>query len=398
MRSQSRVPWIWTGVIGIAALVSVVLMGGGEWAGRREAWETAAVVAVPTFLSFLGGVIATRQPGNPIAWILLATGIGVLLTSWLDALYGVEVGPPADPGSWDYFLIWVMSSTGSALVFYPLTLLLYIFPTGRFLSRRWSWTFWLAMLFITLIAVLSAFAETVGPFFADQGEVRWSIDNPIGVVPIGVVDAVVALWSLFLVVILPVGGVLSLFVRFRRSSLVVRTQIRWVLFGSLIAAISFPLGIWFLADHPLWSGGLTLVALAVIPVTITVAITRYRLFDIDRLISRTVSYTLVVVVLGLVFTAGAIWIPASLGLVDSPVLVAGSTLAVAAMFNPVRKRLLRVVDRRFNRARYEAERVFADFASGLQDATNTTSLKQQTVEVISRTVQPSSIGVWVRNG
>lgn len=347
--ARSRLPWIWTALVGLAAMLAVAFVDGGQRASNQRAWESVAVIALPTFLSCLGAVVLTRQPGNRISWLLFVSGAGVLVTAILDGLYGVAAGPPVDPTYWDYFLIWVMSSTGSAFVFYPIALLLYVFPTGRFLSKRWAWALWVPAFFVAVIAVLAPFADQVGPFFADEGEVRWLIDNPIGFIPLEALDAVVVVWSLILVLIVPIGGVVALILRYRRSSLVVRTQIRWVVYGSAVAAITFPLGIWFISDHPFWSGFFTLIALAVVPVTITIAITRYRLFDIDRLISRTLAYTLVVATLTIAYLAvilgvGAIATAMSPTDTDLPIPVVATAL-VAIGFQPVRKRALRLADR-----------------------------------------------------
>lgn len=291
--ARSPYPWVWTATIGFAALVAVLFVGDGDWAAVRGPFVRIAVVAIPVFLSFLGAVIVTRKPGNRIGYLLFVSGAGVLVTAVLDGLYGVEAGPPADPTFWDYLFIWVMSSTGSAFVIYPITLLIYLFPTGKFLSKRWSWAFWLPAALISLIAIGAAIVDQVGPFFADQGDVRWSIDNPIGLVPIAFLESLVLFWSLFLVIILPMGAAVSLVLRYRRSSMLVRMQIRWVIYGAVVTAITFPLSVWFLADSS-FSGLFFSLALVVVPIAITVAITRYRLYEIDRLISRTVSYALVV--------------------------------------------------------------------------------------------------------
>lgn len=392
----SRLPWVWTGFVGVAALSAVLFVDGGQWESTQTAWETAVVVALPVFLSFLGALIATRQPGNRVSWLLFVSGAGLLGVTVLSEMYGPTVGPPADAGFWDYFLIWVHNSTGSAFVIYPLFLLLFIFPTGTFLSRRWSWALWLPGLLVLLIAVLGAFSETVGPLFADQGEIRWAIDNPIGFLPISLLDAVVQVWSLFLVVILPVGGVVSLIVRYRKSSLVVRTQIRWVIYASAIAAIAFPIGVWWLSGHPVWEDIFWLIALAVIPIAITVAITRYRLFEIDRIISRTLSYTVVVVLLGGLFL-GLVTLVTSLLPAQSSLAVAGATLAVAALFNPLRRRIQHAVDRRFNRSSYQADLVSEHFAAKLSEPLSVQEIMGLWSQTVEEALQPQATGIWVRD-
>jgi hypothetical protein len=244
--------------------------------------------------------------------------------------------------------------------------------------------------------LVAAIADEVGPFFADQGEFRWLIDNPIGVVPIAFLDLLVVVWSVFLVVILPVGAAVSLIMRYRRSSLVIQTQIRWIIYGSVVAAVAFPLGVWFLADSS-FADVLFTVSLLVVPITITLAITRYRLFEIDRLISRTVSYALVVGFLGLVFATGVVWIPAALGLAETPLIVAASTLAVAALFNPLRTRIQRIVDRRFNRSQYRAEQVAELFADQLRHTMTVPQLSTALIETVDTYLEPTSSAIWLRD-
>jgi len=397
MRSvRLTVPWIWTGLVAVVAVSAVLLVNGGQWESIQTAWETVVVVSLPVLLSFLGALIATRQPGNRISWLLFVSGAGLLGVTVLSELYGVGAGPPADPGFLDYFLIWFYNSTGSALIIYPLFLLVFIFPTGRFLSRRWSWALWLPAVFVPLVAVLAAFAKTVGPLFDDQGEARWAIDNPIGFVPVGVLDAVVAVWSLFLVVILPVGGVVSLILRYRTSSLLVRTQIRWVIYAAAIAAIAFPIGAWWLSSHPVWEDIFWLIALAVIPLAITVAITRYRLFEIDRIISRTISYALVVALLAGVFF-GLVVIVGSFLPSNNPLVVAGATLAVAALFNPLRRRTQHWVDRRFNRSGYQADLVSEEFAKRLREPLSSQEIADLWNETVEKAIQPQAAGIWLKD-
>ncbi len=133
-----------------------------------------------------------------------------------------------------------------------------------------------------------------------------------------------------------------------------------------------------------------------VPLAIAVAVFRYRLFEIDRIISRTVGYVLVIGLLVVVYAAGAAWLPTRLG-GESPLFVAGSTLAVAALFNPVRRRLLHWVDRKFYRTRYDAERVVDGFVASLKDRTDLNGLADEWVTAVTETMRPASIGIWVRS-
>jgi hypothetical protein len=137
--------------------------------------------------------------------------------------------------------------------------------------------------------------------------------------------------------------------------------------------------------------------MSLFPIAIGIAVFRYRLFEVDRFISRTVSYALVVGFLAAVFVAGVTWIPNALGLGDSPLLVAASTLAVAAIFNPLRRQTQVWVDRRFNRSHYDAERVMESFAGSLQTRVDPDGVMDDLVDVVSEAMQPESVGAWVRD-
>jgi hypothetical protein len=197
----------------------------------------------------------------------------------------------------------------------------------------------------------------------------------------------------FMILGLVLVAILRLFARWRRSTGTERAQFQWFILGGSVFFVVIFLGQLLPEDSaadPLW-----LVGGAAIPVSIGVAITRYRLFEIDRLVSRSVSYLVLVgmlagVYLGLVALL-SVFVPS-----DNPVVVAASTLAVAALFNPVRKRVQDWVDRRFNRSRYDTERVMESFASTLQDRVEVGDVVDGWVGVVAETMQPSTIGVWIR--
>ena len=173
----------------------------------------------------------------------------------------------------------------------------------------------------------------------------------------------------------------------------VRTQIKWVIYAALVAAVAW-LVIPLTTDETLWSLA-SLAAVGLIPAAITIAITRYRLFEIDRLISRTVSYAIVIGLLAAVYVTG-VFLITELFSGQNDIAVAASTLAVAALFSPIRKRVQSVVDRRFNRTRYDGEQIVAEFTSRLRDNVDLETLTGEWVSVINDTVQPESVSVWVK--
>jgi hypothetical protein len=187
------------------------------------------------------------------------------------------------------------------------------------------------------------------------------------------------------------GSVVGIAVRFRKAAADERAQIKWLLFAGALFVLAF-----FDIVFEVTNGFTALAGLLAIPVAITIAITRYRLFEIDRIISRTVSYLIVVGLLALVVVVGAVWLPTRVFGEQSSLFVAGSTLAVAAIFNPVRKRVQRVVDSRFNRSAYKAQDVAARFAGELQQTLTVEELADVLADTVAISLQPRSLGVWLR--
>ncbi|HEX6222660.1 MAG TPA: hypothetical protein VF115_16350 [Acidimicrobiia bacterium] len=260
------------------------------------------------------------------------------------------------------------------------------------------WAGWVAALACFTVVFGEAFATEIGPDDG-RGNTLWTISNPIGFLdhpgmedagPLGMVFGI----GLILLIVMSISAVI---VRYRRSDPDVRAQIKWVLLALSFVSVMFFLRIvlevrFGPADH------LLPIALAALPLSMTLAVVRYRLYDVDRLISRTIGYTLLVALLGAIYAMGAVWIPTQLLGEQPPLFGAGSTLAVAALFNPVRKRVLTWVDRRFNRTRYDAQqRVIDEFIGQLQNTTQVDQLAEGVVSVLEQTLQPTSIGAWIRH-
>ncbi len=378
------VPWIWTAFVGVGSMVLLVGQPETFWSDLDGSY-----LGLPTLYAALGSLIITRHRGQRIGWLLLAVGTAGLLTAASGLLMPTEPPSSLSAGQllalvWENLYWWV----GLLL---PLFLLLFLFPTGRFLSRRWSWAGWVAAVF-TLQAVMSAaFQDEIGPESGD-----WTVANPIGFLSINVAydGPFGAVFGLSLVALL-VGGVIAIAVRYRRSTSLVRTQIKWVMYATTMFALVLASQLVYpdLQRAPVSLA--FVISLYLIPISITVAIVRYRLFDIDRIISRTVGYALVVVTLAAVYALGAVWLPAQLLGEQPPLFVAASTLAVAALFNPVRRRVLATVDRRFYRSGYEARRVVGEFGGRLQDEVEVEHVAMNLEAIVRETMRPSAVNVWV---
>lgn len=341
-----------------------------------------------------GALIVSRKPDNVVGWLLLAPGIaaplGSLATMWLT---GFEEAPqtvtlPIWLAVWLTTISWV-------IVIFPVFHLMLTFPTGRLLSRRWRWVAGLEAAMLGGFLLLVALSAEIEFYLSDER--IWSVPNPIGVLTREFWDnAFGPVWGVLLP-ILTVSCVAALIQRFRKSQSVERQQMKWLLlavgfFGvvySIQAFINSEDGPSGLADV------LFGVSLASIPIAIAIAVLRYRLYDIDRLVSRTVSYTVVV---GLLVAAlfGIIALLTSFLDTQSDVTVAASTLAVFALFNPLRKRVQNVVDHRFNRSRYDSSRVMDGFAATLKDRVDSDEVVEGWVGVVNQTMEPTSIGVWLR--
>ena len=380
-------PWL---VASLVSLVGVLLALFGFPEGEFDllfAFTGLAFLTAIVTISFLGAFLRARAPDNAIGWLFIVTGIGMVAASSL----GNGLANPAEPTVLEYLGLMV-GTAGALLMFYPFILMLYIFPTGRFLSRGWSWTGWYGRIVIPLALVLDTFVESWTVI--DSDEMSWTVENPIGFIPTELYD-VLGNPVFPILAMIAVGGIAAAVVRYRRANLVERTQLRWLLSAGVWFAITLVLvTTGALGSEDLFSVVLV-TAFLPLPIALTFAITRHRLFEIDRIISRTVSYVLVLGLLALVFVAGAIWLPATLLGDSEPIFVAGTTLAAAALFNPLRRRIQRVVDRRFNRSAYEAETMAEDFANRLQSSLTIEELAGQWLDTVESALEPQSVGLWL---
>jgi hypothetical protein len=349
-------------------------------------------------------VLLTRQPTNLVAWLLFGIGLAFLTTTTpgLD-IESLQDGT-ADGITW--LRAWI-SSWGGVLSYVGVFLLAAVFPSGRLPAGRWG-TF---VLWVTIVSCIGVGLRAVAPTFIvnPEGIREYTLANPFAVAP----DAMI--WTrlpsdLTTVTLVPVvvavaaAGV-SLIVRYRRATGVLRLQLRWVVAAMTLLVGGFLFG---LASSAVfgdpggadWAWIPVIVAFPMVPVAIGIAVTRYRLFEIDRLISRTIGYGLVTVALfGLfaVVNLGTQTVLAPFVRGDT-VAVAISTLVVAATFSPLRARLQRLVDHRFNRTRYDHERTLATFADGLRQDLDVDRLFAHIRGSIDAAVEPRSITVWRRDG
>ena len=374
------------------ASVVAYVTGGHDQSGYGSPLGAALWQLLPVLFTACGALILSRQSRNRVGWILMVIALGFVVDTVARPLVPVA---PTSLTVMEYIMV-VLANLSWVIIFFPLFLLLYLFPDGRFLTRKWSWAGWLAA---TMIAVLLVFG-LLGPTISDPNS-TWSLPNPIGVLSVDVFEAYLGVpWFVGLMV-LSLGGLVAMVVRFRRSTPVVRTQIKWVLYAAAVLAVVYAftltttqVGDSFFGGFGLVVGLLFVLSIALMPVAITAAILRYKLFEIDRLISRTLAYTLVVAVLAAVYFGGVAAVT-SLVPTQNAVAVAGATLLVAAMFNPLRKRVQHAVDHRFNRSAYQAEIVAGEFAAQLRESLTLEELTELWNQTVTKFLQPTASSLWV---
>ncbi len=335
----------------------------------------------------LGALILARTDGNRVGWVVSVTGLA-LLAGGVAGHFGERGNLIAGSVSGALWLSW----------FFLVGLLVFWFPTGLPLSPRWRWIGWMGFvgegLSLTYIVSDQVCLEP-----SETGTCQVWADNPIGIP--GVPNPEFGELS-GLTLALGAGFVLlaavSLVVRYVRARGVERLQVKWFAFAVVfvIALLVAQETIGRAVGIPEAVGSYVFgLAVLTMPVAVSVSVLRYRLYEIDRIVSRTVSYTVVVVLLVAVYVGGVTWL-SSLLPDQSRLVVAATTLAVAALFNPVRRRVQGWVDRRFNRSRYDTQRVMDRFAGSLRDQVDTAEVVEGWVGVVSETMQPAAVGVWLR--
>lgn len=335
----------------------------------------------------IGVAIASRVPTNPIGWILLGVGSWGGLSLFIGSLL---IGLASlNPGGTDLANLsrWLGRWTFVPVITVPITFVLMLVPDGRLLSARWRVLPWLAGIGITGWAAAEAFSQLT-PL----------VPNPY---PNPTVSAVAG-FALLALAPAFVGSGVSVVVRFRRADQHARQQIKWVAFGGALE-VTVTILLWILSEIRPSAFGATAVAVGTVSGLITptangVAILKYRLYDIDRLINRTVTYGLVVGVLAAVYASLAIGLPQLLQVPgDSPAIVAIATLVSFAVFRPATRWVQAAIDRRFNRARYDAQLEVDTFSTQLTHRVAMDQVIAATTSLLERTLQPDELGIWIRD-
>lgn len=367
--ARPRLPWLLLCITLVLVPTMLVLSLGEE-----PLFDTLAYGAIAVAFATTGALVATRQPANPIGWIFCGHGVwtgGVEL--WESFAY--HSLPTGDAGSWLIGWSWIVYGAAYAVIFL-------LFPTGRLLTPRWRWVLWLMGAALVLAIPGQAFSP-------DNADNPYVIESPI-------LSTGFALGMVLLLTAI-VTALVSLGLRYRRSQGIERLQLRQFLYAGAVFVPIMSLAVPFYYESVLVQAAAAF-ALVLLPTAAGVAILRYRLYDIDIVINRTLVYGSLTVTLAAVYVGSVLVLQLALSSFTdgSGLAVAASTLAVAALFGPARSRIQKIVDRRFFRSRYDARRTIEAFGARLRDEVDLAALRADLRGVVVETMQPAHVSLWLR--
>jgi hypothetical protein len=394
-------PRRWSGVVAWAVWALTMLgLAVAAWldhlqrqAGSPETAWLLQPASIPMLVAAVsaatvGALVGSRRPAHPVGWLLLGLGLLVVVNGVASGYvtYGLVARPGALPAA--SYLAGIANGI-EVLWLACVGFILLLTPTGSLPSPRWRWWARVAAAAPVLLVLLAAVDPQ--PLVPEHPEV----ENPLAVpVPTGLLLAVAAVAVLVLATLVAAAG--SLVVRFRRARGTERQQLRWLAVGAALAAMALLVAV---AAGAMGRDGVVLAALgtcvALLPLATGAAILRYRLYDLDRILSRTLAYGLLTVLLGGGYASVVLGLGQLLGR-DSNLVVATATLAVAAVFQPTRRRIQALVDRRFNRRRYDAAQTIQAFSARLRQQVDLDSLTGELLSLAEQTMQPTQVSLWLR--
>jgi MFS family permease len=394
-KNTARLAWAWC----MLTLVGAILVAAFDLRARpagdtvlKTVGSMALLVAFAAF-ALTGALIISRQSRNMVGWLLMIEGSVVFI--WpLDPYFSGLAQGPVNPSFLTYVGIWI-NFWGWLLAIFPIFLILLHFPTGKPPSRRWRWVVFLGL---GLCAFFLLYATFMTELFSPTDD-SWSVPNPIGFLSKDSFPYPVWVALLFAFVI---SCVASLFIRYRRAKSSEREQIKWLLYVAalfvLVYAISFVSNSLPDVVNDLVSL-ITSFAILLLPAAIAIAILRYRLYDIDVIIRKTVVYAVLTGLLGLVYFGVIVVLQSIFETVSgeqSPITIVVSTLIIAALFGTLRRRVQDFIDRRFYRRRYDAEKTLTAFAQFVRDETDLEALTAELQRVVKDTMQPNMALLWLK--
>jgi hypothetical protein len=356
--------------------------------------STAITIGAPIgalVILVVGQLVASRHPRHLVAWSFLLFGLTAEATLLLQAygLYGNLTAPGGIPAA--DTVLWV-ATWSWPIAEVPLVLSLLLFPDGRPIERRWWWVAWAALVGSAL--QMAADALRVPDLLRVAG-----LERPLPPLPVDALDAMALVGSIVWAGVM-FAAAASVVMRLRRAKGDERQQLKWVAYAGLLATAVFILAGWSYGTPQVGQlfAGLSVIGVLLVPVSAAIAILRYRLYDIDILINRTLVYGTTTAVIAVAFFAGIVVLQSLLRPITagSEIAVAVSTLGSVAVVQPLRRRMQDAVDRRFYRSRYDAARILDAFGARLRDEVDLDAVRSDLIDAVQHTVQPAHASIWLR--
>jgi hypothetical protein len=393
-RSASRLAWLlWALSVALTTLSLLLLVLIRSHPGTHvfDWWLGNSTIVIDVTV---GAIVASRRPENPVGWLLCLSGVAVSTSSFTSqyAIYALLAQPNSLPAgeAMAWIASWMLPIMIGLQVYY-----LMLFPTGRLPSRRWRWLAWLTVTYILVGVITSAFSP--GAYLGSLGPIR----NPLGI------EGFTQVYRAILYTMAPgltIAAGISLFLRLRQAVGVERQQLKWLAYAAAglavgVIVLSIPVAI----DTPRWyewvANVIFIVVTPGVPIAIGIAILRYRLYDIDLLINRTLVYGSLTATLVALYFGGIVVLQRVFVFLtgqQSTLAVVASTLLIAALFNPLRRRIQSFIDRSFYRRKYDAAKTLETFSAKLRNETDLEALGDDLVGVVRETMQPAHVSVWLR--
>ena len=402
MNKAARLAWVFCGLIVLLSLFNLVktLPGSSSIENQGDLGSVVLVgFLIPVVFAVLAALILSRQPNNVIGWLLMMPALAGVIPA--EVYIRSFSSAPAHPPLLLLLAIWYSGWSWLLLIF-PVFFIPVLFPTGKPPSPRWRWLLIAGLSMCGLLIFLATFTKI---YDTSSFNMDWTLVNPIGFLPPDFFDRYFAVPWVVGLISMTLLSVASLFVRYRSAPSMERQQIKWLLYACALFAVFYIPADWISVLGPGISALWNLFSIALIlaiPAAIAIAILRFRLWDIDVIIRRTLQYSLVTGLLALIYfgsvllgqrVAGALT-----GEPDSTLVLVVSTLLVAALFNPLRTRAQDFIDRRFYRRKYDALQTLAAFTQAARDETRLEALVPALLQAVQDSVEPEQAWLWLKKG
>ena len=388
-RIARQLGWVFW-MLDAAVIVAGIVMLARTPGGRAPDAMIGTLAMVLAFFAFptMGALIIWQRPRNTVGWIFCLIGLGTAFTSFSAAFVQHALGNHTDAS----LITGLVDVTGNTV--WPLnlglgTFLLFLFPNGRLPSPRWRFIFWLDVAVVALAGLMGLFQPG---YLESNNRVR----NPLGISGAQpFFDAINTVGGLVFVAC-ALASVAAIIVRYITSRDIQRQQIKWFAFGvAAMVAILIPSFI-LLPEENVLSNITFALGILMLPLGAGIGVLRYRLFDIDVIINRTLVYGLLTAILAGVYFVGVVGVQTLLRVSNSPFIIVITTLLIAALFQPLRHRLQRFIDRRFYRARYDARKTLDTFGASLRSEVELAQLTDHLLATVEQTMRPTHVSLWLR--